>query len=108
MSFIAALAWLLDRYRCQRSTRTDARDEPAATPGHWEPVAQCHLEWTWDEQPQPIPPLPASHRPSWAHDVVPPEPTQLEIAKTASPAYIKAEFRHIVQAQTNRRGEWRA
>ena len=108
MNLIGAAAWLLDLYRWKRSTRTDARDEQAATAGRWEPVAQSHLEWSWDEQPQPIPPLPASHRTSWAHDIVPPKPTRLEMAKTASPADIKAEFRHIVQAQTNRRGEWRA
>jgi len=108
VNVLAAAVWLLDRCRCKRSTRIDARDEPAATAERWEPGAQSHLEWTWDEQPQPIPSLPADHVPEWARETVPPMPTRLELALTAGDPFIRAEFKRIVQAQVNARGEWRA
>lgn len=54
--------------------------------------------WTWNDEPVP---LPADHRPSWAHDVPPPRPIDpfAEI-RDASEADIKARLRAICRAQS--------
>ena len=96
MNVLTAAVWLLDRYRWKRSTRPHG------------PLAQSRLQWSWDEQPQPVPSLPADHVPGWARETVPPMPTRLELALTAGDPFIRAEFKRIVQAQVNARGEWRA
>ncbi len=55
------------------------------------------LTWEWADEPAP---LPADHRPSWAHDVPPPRPVDpfAEI-RNASEADIKARLQAIYLAQ---------